>query len=55
MREMLTVHSIAIGDLIDGLVDKGKIHTETFRQIKETEKDISSISSFLKEVEQGRI
>jgi hypothetical protein len=55
MREMLTVHSIAIGDLIDGLVDKGKMHTETFRTIEKTEKDISSISSFLKEVEQGRI
>ncbi len=55
IRNMLTVHSIAIGDLIDGLVDKGKMQTGTFQEIKETEKDISSINSFLKEVEQGRI
>lgn len=55
IRKLLTVHSIAIGDLINGLVDKGKIQTETFRRIKGTEKDISSINGFLKEVEQGRI
>ncbi len=55
IRKILTVHAIAIGDLIDSLVDKKKIHIETFQRIKETESDIGAINNFLKDVEQGNI
>lgn len=55
IRKLLTVHAIAIGDLINSLVDKKKIQIETFQRIKETESDIGTIDNFLKDVEQGNI
>jgi hypothetical protein len=55
IRKLLTVHAIAIGDLIDGLVDKRKIQAETYQRIRETESDIGAIANFLKDVEQGNI